>query len=153
MSTGWNHNRVSEALAIEYPIIQGPLGGLSSHRLTTAVSNFGGLGSFGAHGLEPNAIEDVIAEIRSLTEKPFAMNLWVSMEDPEPELRMLQHSVVHYRTSRHTSKQRVALRLHSLHTRPSGLRIRPAFFSMQMSRHSRLSSAFRQKRSWTVADL
>jgi NAD(P)H-dependent flavin oxidoreductase YrpB (nitropropane dioxygenase family) len=62
------------------PIIQGPLGGLSQ-RLTAAVSDFGGLGSFGAHGLEPNAIEDVIAEIRSLTAKPFAMNLWVSMED------------------------------------------------------------------------
>jgi NAD(P)H-dependent flavin oxidoreductase YrpB (nitropropane dioxygenase family) len=45
------------------------------------VSNFGGLGSFGAHGLTPQAIQDVIAEIRSLTSKPFAMNLWVSMED------------------------------------------------------------------------
>src|SRR5229473_2950494 len=56
----WNQTRVSEVLGIEYPIIQGPLGG---------------------HGLEPNAIEDVIAEIRSLTAKPFAMNLWVSMED------------------------------------------------------------------------
>ena len=57
--------------------------GLSSQRLTAAVSNFGGLGSFGAHGLEPNAIVDAIAEIRSLTAKPFAMNLWVSMEDAE----------------------------------------------------------------------
>jgi nitronate monooxygenase len=82
MAKAWNQTRVSEALGIEYPMIQGPLGGLSSQRLTAAVSNFGGLGSFGAHGLEPSAIEDVIAEIRSLTEKPFAMNLWVSMEDP-----------------------------------------------------------------------
>src|SRR5260370_17840700 len=81
MAKAWNQTRVSEILGIEYPIIQGPLGGLSSQRLTAAVSNFGGLGSFGAHGLEPNAIEDVIAEIRSLTTKPFAMNLWVSMED------------------------------------------------------------------------
>jgi nitronate monooxygenase len=81
MTKAWNQTRVSEILGIEYPIIQGPLGGLSSQRLTAAVSNFGGLGSFGAHGLEPNAIQDVIAEIRSLTAKPFAMNLWVSMED------------------------------------------------------------------------
>src|ERR1700723_2742361 len=77
----WNKTRVAEVLGIEYPIIQGPLGGLSSQRLTAAVSNFGGLGSFGALSLEPNAIKDVIAEIRSLTAKPFAMNLWVSMED------------------------------------------------------------------------
>jgi nitronate monooxygenase len=77
----WNQTRVAEVLGIEYPIIQGPLGGLSSQRLTAAVSNFGGLGSFGAHGLEPAAIQEIIAEIRSLTAKPFAMNLWVSMED------------------------------------------------------------------------
>jgi len=54
---------------------------LSSQQLTAAVSNFGGLGSFGAHGLTPEAIKEAIAEIRSLTSKPFAMNLWVSMED------------------------------------------------------------------------
>ena len=77
----WNRNRLTSKLGIDYPIIQGPLGGLSSQRLTAAVSNFGGLGSFGAHGLSLAAIKDVIAEIRSLTSKPFAMNLWVSMED------------------------------------------------------------------------
>jgi nitronate monooxygenase len=82
MSKRWNETRVATALRIQYPIIQGPLGGFSSQRLTAAVSNFGGLGSFGAHGLQPQAIKDVIAEIRSLTEKPFSMNLWVSMEDP-----------------------------------------------------------------------
>jgi nitronate monooxygenase len=80
-SLQWNKTRVSSRLGVEYPIIQGPLGGLSTQRLTAAVSNFGGLGSFGAHGLSPTAIKDLIAEIRSLTAKPFAMNLWVSMED------------------------------------------------------------------------
>jgi len=77
----WNKTRVASALGIEYPIIQGPLGGLSTQRLTATVSNFGGLGSFGAHGLSPSAIGEVIAEIRELTAKPFAINLWVSMED------------------------------------------------------------------------
>lgn len=48
MPAFWNRNRLTEKLGIEYPIIQGPLGGLSSQRLTAAVSNFGGLGSFGA---------------------------------------------------------------------------------------------------------
>src|SRR5438132_9366570 len=81
MPPRWNENRLTAKLGIEYHIIQGPLGGLSSQRLTAAVSNFGGLGSFGAHSLSPEAIKDVIAEIRSLTSKPFAMNLWVSMED------------------------------------------------------------------------
>jgi nitronate monooxygenase len=77
----WNYTRIASTLGVQYPIIQGPLGGLSTQRLTATVSNFGGLGSFGAHGLSPSAIKDVIAEIRALTDKPFAMNLWVSMED------------------------------------------------------------------------
>jgi nitronate monooxygenase len=81
MPAPWKENRLTAKLGIDYPIIQGPLGGLSSQRLTAAVSNFGGLGSFGAHGLSPGGIKDVIAQIRSLTSKPFAMNLWVSMED------------------------------------------------------------------------
>ncbi|WP_158821156.1 nitronate monooxygenase family protein [Granulicella sp. S156] len=80
-SKAWTDNRLTSRLGLEYPIIQGPLGGLSSQRLTVAVSNYGGLGSFGAHGLNPEAIRKVIREIKSLTAKPFAMNLWVSMED------------------------------------------------------------------------
>ena len=80
-SPQWNKTRVSSSLGIEYPIIQGPLGGLSTQRLTATVSNFGGLGSFGAHGWSASAIKDVITEIRALTPKPFAINLWVSMED------------------------------------------------------------------------
>ena len=80
-SKSWTENRLSLRLGLRYPIIQGPLGGLSSQRLTAAVSNYGGLGSFGAHGLKPEAIRKVIREIKGLTPKPFAMNLWVSMED------------------------------------------------------------------------
>jgi nitronate monooxygenase len=80
-SASWTRTGLTTRLGIEYPIIQGPLGGLSSQRLTAAVSNFGGLGSFGAHGLKPDEIRKVIREIRSLTSKPFAINLWVSMED------------------------------------------------------------------------
>src|SRR5450432_3214785 len=81
MPPHWNKNRLTAILGIDCPVIQGPLGGLSSQQLTAAVSNFGGLGSFAAHSLTPGAIKDVIAEIRSRTSKPFAMNLWVSMED------------------------------------------------------------------------
>jgi nitronate monooxygenase len=80
-SKSWTENRLTSRLGLQYPIIQGPLGGLSSQRLTAAVSNYGGLGSFGAHGLNPEAIRKVIREIKDLTPRPFAMNLWVSMED------------------------------------------------------------------------
>jgi nitronate monooxygenase len=80
-SKAWTENRLTSRLGLQYPIIQGPLGGLSSQRLTAAVSNYGGLGSFGAHGIKPETIRLVTREIKGLTPKPFAMNLWVSMED------------------------------------------------------------------------
>src|SRR4051812_42861926 len=70
-------------LGIRYPIIQGPFGGgLSSPRLAAAVSELGGMGSYGAHNLAPDQIGTVVAEIRGLTRQPFNMNLWVSDHDP-----------------------------------------------------------------------
>ena len=80
-SNAWTENRLTSRLKLRYPIIQGPLGGLSSQRLTAAVSNYGVLGSFGGHSLKPQAIRDAIREIKAFTKNPFAMNLWVSMED------------------------------------------------------------------------
>ena len=81
MGAAWNQNRLTRRFGVDFPLIQGPLGGLSSQRLTAVVSNFGGLGSFGAHSLAPAAIKEVVEQIRSLTSRPFAVNLWVSMED------------------------------------------------------------------------
>src|SRR5688500_8970432 len=69
-------------LGIRYPIVQGPFGGgISTPRLAAAVSNLGGLGSYGAHLLGPDEIDRVVAEIGSLTSQPFAVNLWVSDHD------------------------------------------------------------------------
>lgn len=78
----WQRTQFTERLGIELPIIQGPFGGgLSSVKLAAAVSNNGGLGSFGAHHLPPDQIGAVIAELHRSTARPFAVNLWVSNED------------------------------------------------------------------------
>ena len=80
-NVSWRLTRAAQLLGIEYPIIQAPFGGLPSQHLTATVSNLGGLGSLGAVTLGGSAIKDVIGEIRSLTERPFAINLWVSTSD------------------------------------------------------------------------
>lgn len=80
----WNKNELTRILDIKYPIIQGPFGGgFSTALLTSSVSNQGGLGSFGAHNLSPDKIKEKITEIKSLTNKAFAINLWVSDSDDE----------------------------------------------------------------------
>ena len=73
----------SRRLGIRHPIVQGPFGGgLSTVQLAATVSNLGGLGSYGAHVLPPDAILRVAGEIRALTSAPFALNLWISDHDP-----------------------------------------------------------------------
>jgi nitronate monooxygenase len=64
-------------LAIGHPIIQGPMGGgPSTPELVAAVSNAGGLGSLGAAYLTPDQITETIRRIRSLTSRPFNVNLF-----------------------------------------------------------------------------
>ena len=85
---------VTQQLGIAHPIIQGPFGGgLSSVELTSTVSNAGCLGSFGAHLLSPHEIEELCGAIRRKTDKPFAINLWVS--DRDPEMDALQDETIH----------------------------------------------------------
>ncbi|MBX3176447.1 MAG: nitronate monooxygenase [Candidatus Hydrogenedentes bacterium] len=80
----WNHTPLTRLLNIRYPIVQGPFGGgSSSPELVAAVSNAGGLGSFGAMNLAPHEIGPLCDDIRARTDKPFAINLWVSTEDPD----------------------------------------------------------------------
>ncbi len=79
----WQDTEVARRLKLRYPIIQGPFGGgLSSTELLVAVSEAGGLGSFGAHHLTPAQLRDLGASLRARTQRPFALNLWVSDHDP-----------------------------------------------------------------------
>lgn len=80
----WNNTLAARLLNIKYPIVQGPFGGsFSSVRLTTTISNLGGLGSFGLNAFSPNEITDIGKEIKASTKLPFSLNLWVSL-DPDP---------------------------------------------------------------------
>lgn len=60
------------------PIIQGPMaGGANTPAMVAAVSEAGGLGSFGASMLSLEAIRAQVAETRGLTSKPFMLNFFV----------------------------------------------------------------------------
>ena len=68
----------------KFPILQGPMaGGASGPALVAAVSSAGGLGCFAASLLSPSAMRDQVALIRSLTDQPFLINLFVQ-EVPAP---------------------------------------------------------------------
>ena len=62
----------------KFPIIQGPMnGGATSAALVAAVSNAGGLGSLAASLLTPSILRDEVTAIRSLTDQPILINLFI----------------------------------------------------------------------------
>ena len=68
-------NRVCNILGIEKPVIQGPMAWISTAPLVAAVSNAGGLGVLGVGFAPESFIREQIAATRSLTRKPFGMNV------------------------------------------------------------------------------
>lgn len=78
----WKNTVISRLLNIEYPVLLGPMGGgFSTPELTAAISNTGGLGSYGAYTLTPEQLLQAGQAIHQLTSKPFNINLWVSDVD------------------------------------------------------------------------
>ncbi len=74
----------------KFPIIQGPMaGGASSPALVAAVSNAGGLGSYAASLSSPSVLRDDVAAIRSLTDQPFLINLFIQ-EMPSPSVAEIE---------------------------------------------------------------
>lgn len=69
---------------LDRPIVLGPFGGMSSVALTAAVSEAGGLGSFGLYGYSPERIHETVAALRAATDRPFAVNLWMPAGDEVP---------------------------------------------------------------------
>lgn len=69
-------------LSIKYPILLGPMGGgFSTPDLLAAVSNAGGLGSIGAYTLTPEEIIATDKIVKTKTDKPYNINLWVNDVD------------------------------------------------------------------------
>ena len=67
-----------QQLGISYPIIQAPMaGGITTPELVAAVSNAGGLGALGAGYVSPDAMRQAIRQIRALSSRPFAVNLFI----------------------------------------------------------------------------
>ncbi len=81
------------AAVTTYPIIQGPMaGGGSTPELAAAVSNAGALGSLAVSLLAPEAIFQQAERIRSLTNRPFCLNLFVQ-QTPTPTAADIDQAV------------------------------------------------------------
>jgi len=76
--------RICDMLGIEYPILLAGMGASSGPTLAAAVSNAGGLGVLGATGLSPDEVRQWIAKTKSLTDKPFGLDIILPHELGSP---------------------------------------------------------------------
>lgn len=77
---------LTSLLKIEYPIVQAPMLGVTTPEMVAAVANEGGLGSLPIGGLSPSQTVELIRKTKTLTQKPFAVNLFAnSVGEPIPE--------------------------------------------------------------------
>jgi len=66
---------ICDMLGVEHPILLAGMGGVSYAEVCAAVSNAGGFGSLGMAGVPVKMIEAQMQQVRSLTDKPFGVDL------------------------------------------------------------------------------
>lgn len=90
----WRETPFALALGLRVPVVQAPMaGGSTTPRLVAAVCEAGGLGSVAGAMLTPDTLRDQIRAVRSLTARPFAVNLFAPQLPPSTD-RMAEWAAV-----------------------------------------------------------
>lgn len=90
--------KLTELLNIKYPIIQGGMAWVSEANLTAAVSNAGGAGVIGTGGRDIAWVKEQIDLTRTLTDKPFGVNVVLQDNDKEEKIDLLCNEKVAFIT-------------------------------------------------------
>jgi nitronate monooxygenase len=95
-------------LGIELPIIQAPMAGVSTPEMAAAVSNAGGLGSIGVGPVDAETTRQMIAAVRSRTDRPFNVNVFCNQPATADSARERRGSPGSDRSSPGTARNRRA---------------------------------------------
>ena len=82
--------KLNEMLHIKYPFIQGGMANIATGTFAAAVSNAGGHGLIGAGGMNTQMLRKEIRTCKSLTDKPFGVNLMLM----NPEVDQMADMIV-----------------------------------------------------------
>ena len=90
----FNSNRLVKLLKIKYPVIQGAMAWVADADLAAAVSNAGGLGVVAAGNMPPEMLDKELCKVRSLTDKPYGLNIMLLSPTWQDALELaVQHRV------------------------------------------------------------
>lgn len=122
-------NRVAKLLGIEYPVVQGGMAWVADADLAAAVSNGGGLGIIAAGNMPPDVLEQQIIKARSLTDKPFGVNIMLLSPTANDALEVVARNMVPVVTTGAGSPGKVIERL-----KPVGTIVVPVIASVAHAR-------------------
>lgn len=71
--------RITELFDIEHPVMLAGMGGVSYSDLVGAVSEAGGIGTFGASTMKAGELADEITRVKAITSKPFGVDLLAAL--------------------------------------------------------------------------
>ena len=90
--------RLTTLLNIKYPILQGAMAWVSEANLAAAVSNAGGAGIIATGGRELSWVKEQIDLAKTLTDKPFGVNVVLQDEDKEEKIDIICNEKVSFVT-------------------------------------------------------
>jgi enoyl-[acyl-carrier protein] reductase II len=82
-------NSITQLFNIEKPIIQGGMIWASGWRLSSAVSNAGGLGLIGSGSMYPEVLKEHIQKCKAATDKPFGVNIPLLYPDIDKHIQTI----------------------------------------------------------------
>ncbi len=83
------HTKLCDLLNVDYPIIQGGMAWVATAELAAAVSEAGGLGLIGAGSAPPEVVRAEVRKARSLTTRPFGVNVYFLSPFADKVIEML----------------------------------------------------------------
>lgn len=90
---------ICQGLGIKYPIFQGGMAWVSDAELASAVSNAGGLGIIAAMNSNGEQLREEIKKAKSLTDKPFGVNIMLLSPFVDEAARVVVEEKVHVVTT------------------------------------------------------
>lgn len=85
---------INELLGTDYPFIQGGMAQIATGPFAAAVSEAGALGTIAGGGRNAKQLKEEIATVRSLTDRPFAVNVMMMAPDVEEIAALLNEEQV-----------------------------------------------------------
>lgn len=94
-----NKQKLNEILGIKYPIIQGGMANIATGEFAAAAANAGALGIIGSGGMHTDSLRENIRICKSLTDKPFGVNLMLMHPDSDAMAQVILEEGVKFVTT------------------------------------------------------